>query len=94
MPEQFSKPKGGEGEAGEGAILPWSKGEGPTQGMACTVVDAGEGEELCLITPSAKKWLAVASLLITCMQQLRLCICKAGTGTQRSRAWASAPPAC
>lgn len=32
VPEQFSKLKGGEGEAGEGVMLPWSKGEGPAQG--------------------------------------------------------------
>lgn len=49
VPEQCSEAKGGEGEAGEGATLPWPKGEGPTQGMAFTVVATGWGEEPRLI---------------------------------------------
>lgn len=67
VPEQFSKLKGGEGEAGEGAMLPWSKGEGPAQGhgVHCgSCWGGGGGEEPRLTSPFAKQQLPVAPFLI------------------------------
>lgn len=93
VPEQLSKPEGGEGEAGEGAILLWPRGEEPTQGHGVRRGGCWGGRRAPFGNPSAEQQLAIASLLIPSVQQaqqqLGLCVCKAGTDGLGSRAWAS-----